>query len=217
MYAKKKNSAKVVALLLAVVLVCGCAVGGTLAWLMDTSDTVTNTFSVGNINIDLAETVKDGFKILPGTEQAKDPVVTVDGGSEDCWVFIQIQELNNVANTSESGGVTHKYVTWEIDTNYWTKLNESNGIITYYAKSKYKTVATDVQYNVLSGQKVSYGDSLTKAMIDKLYNEDGSIQADAQPQLIFKAFAVQAEAGDDAAAAWAQVPANEYLGATATP
>ena len=48
---KKKGWLSVVAL----VLVLCCAVGGTLAWLTDTTDPVTNTFTVGDIDIDLTE------------------------------------------------------------------------------------------------------------------------------------------------------------------
>lgn len=46
-------------LVIALVLVAVCAVGGTLAWLMDT-DTVTNTFTVGNVDISLTESDADG-------------------------------------------------------------------------------------------------------------------------------------------------------------
>lgn len=212
MYAKKSVSMKVVVLLLAVVLLIGCTVGGTLAWLMDTSNAVTNTFSAGNIDISLAETANNGFKILPGKEEEKDPVVTVEGGSEACWVFVQVQEKNNVAATDNNNVTTHKYVTWEIDGGVWTKLNEDNGVITYYATASYTTQDNDKTYNVLSNAKVSYSDALTKDMIDQLYNEDGTINTSKQPELNFKAFAVQKEAGDTAAMAWETVPTSEYLG-----
>lgn len=218
MRAKKTVSMKMVVLLLAVVLVVGCAAGGTFAWLMASSGEVTNTFSVGNIKIDLKESDNlEAFKILPGTEQKKDPVVTVKGGSEDCWVFVQVKEINNVAK-EENGAVTHKYVTWEIDSDVWTKLSEENGIITYYTKNgSYVTQDADAPFNVLKNQKVSYGDSLTKEMIDNLYTSEGQIDADKQPKLVFKAFAVQKEAGETAVIAWEQVPVGEYLGAAVNP
>ena len=41
---------------LALTLLIGCSLGGTIAWLMDKTETVTNTFTVGDINIDLTET-----------------------------------------------------------------------------------------------------------------------------------------------------------------
>lgn len=209
------NMKKVLALALALVLIVGATVAGTVAWLMDSTGEVVNTFTAGNINIDLAETVDNEFKILPGTEETKDPVVTVEANSEDCWVFIQVKEENNVAAVDGNGVTTHEYFTWAIDSNYWTKLSDVNGIVTYYANTKYETIASDVSYNVLANQKVAYSDQLTKDMIDKLYNTDGTIKTEVQPKLSFKAFAVQAEAGTDAITAWATVPTSEYLGATA--
>ena len=93
---------KPVALLLALLLLMGGVVGGTLAWLTDTSDTVTNTFSLSTIKITLTEEgataenendplTKD-FQMIPGHVISKDPKVTVEAGSEDCWLFVKITE-----------------------------------------------------------------------------------------------------------------------------
>ena len=54
---------------LALVLVVAVAsVGGTLAWLKASTDPVTNTFTVGDINIDLTETTGNNYKIIPGVD-----------------------------------------------------------------------------------------------------------------------------------------------------
>ena len=239
-------SKKSLALLLAVALLIGGAVGGTIAWLTDTTEEVTNTFSVGNIDIELWEhELKNGallntgcptntqesehhevsnnaYKIIPGTEQPKDPFVRVKADSEDCYIFIQVQEVNNVAATNGDGTVTHKYVTWNIDTNKWTKLAEDtkNNVTTYYLKSNYTNKPTDELYYILSENEVSYGNTLTKEMIDKLYETDESgkkvIDSDKQPKLNFKAFAVQKEAAGTAIDAWGKIPKSEYLAAPAT-
>lgn len=87
----KRSNLKPVALLLAIALLVGTAVGGTLAWLTDKTDTVKNTFTVGNIDIDLTET-KEPYKMIPGHTLHKDPKVTVVDGSEDCWLFVKINE-----------------------------------------------------------------------------------------------------------------------------
>ena len=50
---RRSVSSKTLALLLALVLVLGVAAGGTIAWLVAQSDTVTNTFTYGDINIAL--------------------------------------------------------------------------------------------------------------------------------------------------------------------
>lgn len=108
---KKKALLMVLA---AVVLVAG-SVGATLAWLT-ASASVTNTFTVGSINMTLDETnlsyqvgvegskprtseSQEGYKIVPGTVIQKDPMVTIAANSEDCYVFVQIKNelvLDNV-------------------------------------------------------------------------------------------------------------------------
>ena len=72
-------SRKILIVLLAMVLVIGCAVGGTVAWLTQETDSIVNTFTYGNINITLTETTpeKETDKIIPGTDIEKEPKVTV--------------------------------------------------------------------------------------------------------------------------------------------
>ena len=50
-----KNMKRSVALLVAIALLIGCVAGGTIAWLVDTTGNVTNTFVAGNIDITLDE------------------------------------------------------------------------------------------------------------------------------------------------------------------
>lgn len=96
MYEKKHSSRKAVALILTLALLIGCAVGGTLAWLVADTDPLVNTFSPGNIHLSLAEpswnpnhTGTDGverYKAIPGDQILKDPTVTVGANSADCYV-----------------------------------------------------------------------------------------------------------------------------------
>ena len=106
---KKNNRKKLLALMMALALMVGCMVGGTLAWLIATTDPVENTFVAGNINIVLQEHTVDlvtgkinsalagtadeftptgnkNVKLLPGRVIDKDPTVTVLAGSEPCYV-----------------------------------------------------------------------------------------------------------------------------------
>ena len=48
-------SGKILIATLALVLIIGCAVGGTAAWLSSKSDSVVTTFTYGDINITLTE------------------------------------------------------------------------------------------------------------------------------------------------------------------
>lgn len=201
-----KKTSKILTLMLCAVLLIAGTVAGTVAYLTDSSETVTNTFTVGNIDIEMKEhalteggelgeeevTTQNAYKILPGTEQPKDPFVRVLKDSEDCWVFVQVWEVNNSASDNL------KYVTWNID-DAWTQLGntDANGVSTFYLKANHKISASDVDYNVLKDTKVSYSENLTKVMIDALGND--------VPQLVFKAFAVQLNAASTAENAWAQV------------
>lgn len=84
---KKK---KVLTLVLALALLLTCAIGGTVAWLIDETKDVTNTFTIGNINIKLEEEgaidgeqgkTKTYSNVVPGDKKAKDAKVTVEKGS----------------------------------------------------------------------------------------------------------------------------------------
>lgn len=96
---KKRNLAIVIC---AAVLVCSLVIGGTLAYLSD-NDTETNTFTVGDIQIDLTEPEwddsVDGKDMYPGTTLLKDPAVTATEG--DCYVRLKVQ----IVDTAAAGAV----------------------------------------------------------------------------------------------------------------
>lgn len=61
---------KMIALTAALVLVLSAAVVGTVAWLTDKTTARVNTFTVGNITIDLTETTTD-YKMTPAKRLRK--------------------------------------------------------------------------------------------------------------------------------------------------
>lgn len=96
----KKRTKTLAVLMAATTLIVG-SVLGTLAYLTDKTETVENTFTVGDVDIILDETdvdemgnpitdadrvTENEYHLLPGHEYVKDPMVTVDGDSEDCYV-----------------------------------------------------------------------------------------------------------------------------------
>lgn len=100
-----KNSKLRRALMLAacaVLLVC-LSVGATLAYLTD-DETVTNTFTVGKVVIDLDEAPvdEDGkettgdrvkantYHVYPAGVYDKDPTIHIQGDSEDCYVGVKL-------------------------------------------------------------------------------------------------------------------------------
>jgi len=85
---------KLTAVALAVCMLAIMLVGASLAYFTDTTDTKENTFTVGNVNIRLDEDKWDEkaeHNFMPDTTFEKDPTITVEDGSEDCWVFMEVE------------------------------------------------------------------------------------------------------------------------------
>lgn len=188
---RRSVSSRAFIALLALVLVIGCVAGGTVAWLVATSDTVTNTFTYGNINIDLTETTGTSYKIIPGTNIAKDPKVTVAADSEACWLFVKVEE---------TGTFVADKVTYAI-ANGWTQGDgteiPSN---VYYREVSAEDAKTGVNYYVLAGN-ATYPNGVITVSAD-LTKEN--IPA-ANPTLKITAYAVQKENIADAKTAWGKV------------
>lgn len=184
---RRNVSNKTVAILLALVLAIGCAVGGTLAWLISQTESVVNTFTYGDIDIDLTETTGTEYKIIPGVNISKDPKVTVTAGSEACWLFVKVEKEN-----------WNDKVTYEI-ADGWTKGDGTKIPANVY----YREVAANdeaQEFPVLKGDKVTVSKELTKDEVNKLKNSS------KPTQLTFTAYAVQKDSSDTAADAWAKIP-----------
>lgn len=82
---------KITAVALVVALLAVGIIGGTLAYFTD-DETAVNTFTSGNVAITLTEPNwdEDNAKLIPGREIAKNPTITVDTGSEDCWLVATV-------------------------------------------------------------------------------------------------------------------------------
>ena len=89
---------KILALAMCVALLAIAIVGGTLAYFSD-SDEATNTFTVGNVKIDLTEPNWEGSgsvdapELYAGEALAKDPTVE-NVGKNPCFVRIQVPGLD---------------------------------------------------------------------------------------------------------------------------
>lgn len=182
---------RTIALILSLVLVLGCAVVGTLAWLQDQTEPVTNTFSPSKIGIELTETDTDestegeqhDYNMVPGSSIFKDPVVTVKTGSEDCYLFVKIEESENFG----------AFMYYEI-ADGWTELQEEPGV--YYRVVR--DVDEDQKFSVLENNEVIVSKEVTKDMMDAL-------NSSPYPTLTFIAYACQLENVEDAAAAWKNI------------
>ena len=166
--------------IVAVVLVLCCAIGGTLAWLADKTNPVVNTFTVGDINIDLDESKNLDLKMVPGKTITKDPVVTVQANSEACWLFVKVEKSANFDD----------FMTYAI-ADGWTALPGVDGV--YYRQVPATTAA--VTFPVLKGNTVTVKDSVTKTMLNGL-------TAATYPTLTFTAYAVQSDGITNVNTAW---------------
>ena len=165
---KKKSLALVLALAMIVV----CVVGGTLAWLIDKTDPVKNTFTTSDIDITLAETTGTSYQMIPGYTIAKDPKVTVLADSEKCYLFVKVAESDNFDT----------FMTYEMAAG-WTQGDGTNIPSNVY----YRVVDTadmGTAYSVLANDQVTVKDTVTKAMLNGLTEA-------TQPTLTFTAYACQ--------------------------
>ena len=85
---------RILLIALLVLLMCSIVASVTFAWLWSQSDPITNTFTGSNLTISLAEEVGNGRRLVPGDKIAKDPSVTVESGSEPCYLFIHTKGTN---------------------------------------------------------------------------------------------------------------------------
>lgn len=194
-----------------IALVLCVAAGATLAWLQDKTQEVKNTFTVGDVDIAMSETVNgvtkntdttgsditnNSFKMIPGATLSKDPKVIVNSGSEACWLFVEIDESTNFGTFME----------YDIAEG-WNAVQAGSNV--YYRVVDAATAAAGATYSVLKDNKVTVRDGVTKAQLDALTPA-------TLPTLNFKAYAIQSAnlindayvAVTTAAEAWAVVNAE---------
>lgn len=209
----KKHGGRVLTLILATVLIVGGVVSGTFAWLIAETSPVVNTFSYGDIDLELEETKTDKkgnpvdedgdgpdkttggneYEMIPGKEYLKDPTATVLAGNEECWLFVKLEEKDGSNATYKFGD----YLTYEVsdnveDADEWTALQE-NGVAVkgvYYRYVGEDTDNTGVSFEVLKGNTIKVKNTVDKAMLNALDN-NGQDTTATYPSLSVTAYAVQ--------------------------
>lgn len=215
------NAKKILAMALAAVLLVGASVMGTMAWLSAETKTVTNTFSTSNIEIDMKEsplnsTKNDGmtivnttpadddgwdnrvaevndYKMVPNFDLDKDPAVQVKKGSEPCYVFVKIEEINNVASAATDTTAAVKFLTYQLGDN-WKQLKDVEGVYVYTDNNNTAVVnaASGNIYltDILKDNKVHVNEAITLPQMN-------SIGENNEPKLKLTAFATQAYSTND--------------------
>ena len=176
----KKFYKVLVIALCAVMLVAG-STAATVAYLSMKTAPVQNTFTAGNINIELKQDNQlDTSKMVPGIVYEVDPKVIVKANSESCWLFIKIEKPDNF-NTFLNYGMVEG----------WTSLE--NGV---YYRQVGATTTEDVTFGIIKDDQIVADASCTKAQYDTLNY--------ATLDLKITAYAVQQVGFDTAAAAWTE-------------
>ena len=194
---KRFKGSKLFVMSMALTLVLCSIIGGTVAWLIADTDPVINTFTYGDINIDLKETDtdKDGdgdpntnnYPMIPGNSITKDPVVTFKANSENAWLFVKLEKSANFDD----------FMTYEIAEG-WIALDGVDGV--YYREAT--KADADVDYTVIKDNTVNVKGEVTKEMLNAL---DANGASD-YPTLTVTAYAVQRDKNITTAAdAWAKI------------
>jgi len=195
---KKRNSIKPLILLLVLVLLVGCVVGGTIAWLMTETQPVTNTFvagKIGELTLVESETAdlngdgkKNDYLVVPGVAIAKDPKVSfANNGDVDAYVFVKIETVGANKWVYDNGTFTVKYnnaaaLSFTI-ADGWTALDGQPGV---FYREVDKTVGLS-NVSVIAGDTITvYGASITVESMPDIIN--------AANNLKFTAYAIQKNA-----------------------
>lgn len=189
-FAKRGVSTKVFAMILAIVALVSVTVGGTLAWLTDTADEVTNTFTPSDIDITLTEKAgvvngKWEHQMVPGVKYDKDPTVAVVDATTniDIYLFVKFEE-----NDAAKNYLT--YTSTLTEANDWKQVSEGSNVW-------YRVVEDDAEiqsWELLEGNKVTVKDTVKKDDMAKA----------AGAELAYTAYAVQYVGFEnDVAGAWA--------------
>ena len=200
---RKKVNKKLIVAILSFVLLFGGTFGSSLAWLLDSTKDVQNTFTTSDINIDLDESKDLNLKMIPGWTITKDPKVTVIGNSEACWLFVEITE--DLGAWANSYNAFTDYLNYTVDTGEekWTQGDGTNIPSNVYYR-EVSASADDQSFDILKDNKVTVSGNVTKEMMNDIVTD-----AD-KPTLSFKAYAVQLYKDNstkfDATEAWANVP-----------
>ena len=184
----KKTLTVVIALVLVVVM----SVAGTVAYLTS-QDAVTNTFTVGKVEITLDEAkvnaygdaltgeqaervAANTYKLIPGHRYTKDPTIHVGADSENCWLFVKVE---NGLSAIEDSSAT---IAAQLTENGWTLVDGTANIYAY-------------ENSVSANDNVPVFGSFKLAGTADVANY-------ANAKIDVTAYAVQADSFDTAADAW---------------
>lgn len=204
--ARTNNARRILLLVGLMSLVAVISIGGTIAWLTDSTDAVTNTFTAAGIDIALTETkAPDGSalangaqwsaQLIPGKIYSKDPTVSVVSTTDvDVYLFVKFEEdakdyLDYTSTLTEDNGWTNGDGVG-IPKNVWYRVVKVND--------------EKKSWNLLDGDKVTVKTSIVKKGTD-VAGTNNIAMPSGNTTLRYTAYAIQTEGFESAAAAWAKI------------
>ena len=200
-----KTRSKVLLLILCAMLLLIASALGTVAYLT-VQDTVTNTFSVGQVKITMDEAKVDKYGValtgtaagrgnanayilMPGHTYTKDPTVHVNKVSEDSYIFVKVENGISAfeAATGEGG---YKTIADQIIANSWIALP---GVDNVYYMEYTKDPTQDSDLKVFESFKIA--DEANKT-------DEWNNVTPTKTEVTVTAYAVQKDGFDSASAAW---------------
>lgn len=191
----KNTRNRIILTAVAALLLVVMAVGGTIAYLQDSSEVVTNTFKGSELAIEMWESpLKTGdyydgktidttaedvqaetnYKMVPGVTLQKDPYAVVAKGSEPCYVFVVVTKTNDF----------DKYMTEKYNTADWMPVPGYTNVWAY--KTEVDALAAEQETSsILAADAIKVNTNLS--------NKDLELTEATYPTLSFKAYAIQSK------------------------
>lgn len=186
-----RTKTKVLTLVLCAVLLVAATVLATMAFLTS-KDSVKNTFTFGNVAITMDEAAvnpdgtilsdadrvkKNEYHLIPGHTYTKDPTIHVDTESEDCWLFVKLE--NGLKDIIDETTIEEQMKAEDA----WVCIDEVNNIYAYKA-----IVSKDTDVVVFRNFKIK---------------NDANVSQYGNAMINVIAYAIQADGFTTAEAAWA--------------
>ena len=201
--ARTNNARRILLLVGLMSLVAVISIGGTIAWLTDSTEEVTNTFTTADVDIALTETwntdtdndgTNDSWQaqLIPGKVYSKNPKVEVLGTTDvDVYLFVKFEEdakdyLDYTSTLTVANG--------------WTQGDGTNIPSSVW----YRTVAKDADtksWELLADNKVTVKTSIVKKGTD-VAGTNNIAMPSGNTTLRYTAYAIQTEGFDTVKEAW---------------
>lgn len=195
---KFSTKTKLISSAISLMLIVCFAITGTVAWLVDKTDTVQDTFTYGKVDIELVDgnnsdvlwkTNEDNRdakanKLIPGATIPFTPYVKVVKGSEDCYVFVEITNANLSAGNPAKDLFNNYTVTTD-----WEVVETTTDTVVYIYKNKVSLNADAHQWlQIIDGNALKVNTALA----------NGDVTSSATPAITITAYAIQADHLGDA-------------------